>query len=188
MLHEGVAVVPVEVRYVSRPDLVVAERFRGYRELDRNERRVAPVIKPATLLEDVVYETLPHGSRQKLVQDYPLIMPADKPLGLIEGLVGVRDALIQHPIDDCVVKLQKCQVELGDDQVLVVAGIADEGGVLAVPRKVSRRRDVYQELDAARRALLVEVRAGRASRSVEAVQRQGGDTEVAHRLGIPLAL
>jgi len=37
-----------------------------------------------------------------------------------------------------------------DDQVLVVARITDEGGVLAVPRKITRRRGVYQELDTAR--------------------------------------
>jgi hypothetical protein len=37
-------------------------------------------------------------------------------------------------------------MELGDDQVLVVAGIADDGDVLAVPRNVLLRFFIDQEL------------------------------------------
>src|ERR671916_459045 len=99
VFHERIAVVPVKVGYVSRPDLAVAEPVRGHRELDRNKGLVAPLVEPAALLEDVVHQALPHSRWQKLVQDYPLIVPSDQPLCLVEGLIGIRDAFIQHPID-----------------------------------------------------------------------------------------
>jgi hypothetical protein len=83
--------------------------------------------------DHLVRRRLADGRRQELVQDEPLVVPAHHPPGLHEDLLwGVAGAEVDldvshHPV----VEAQEGQLELGDDQVLVVARIADQGDVLA---------------------------------------------------------
>jgi hypothetical protein len=72
------------------------------------------------------------------VQDEPLVVPAHHPLGLGEDLLGgVAGSQVgldvgRHPV----VEAHHRQVELGDDQVLVVAWVPHRGDALAVAGQV----------------------------------------------------
>jgi hypothetical protein len=146
VLQERLAVVPAEVGYVAGPYLAVPEPVRGHRELDRDKGScAAPGVEAASFRQDVVHQLLAHRHRQELVEDYPLIVPAGQPLGLDEDRAGTRGATGQLFVYYRVVELQERQMELGDDQVLVVAGIADVRDVLAVPRNVLRGLLVDQD-------------------------------------------
>src|SRR5215203_913164 len=67
VFQERVAVVPVKVGYVARPNLAVAKPVCGHRKLDRNKGFVAPRVELAALLEDIFHQALPNCRRQKLV-------------------------------------------------------------------------------------------------------------------------
>src|SRR5918994_2626703 len=188
VLQERLAIVPAEVGYVALPYLAVPEPVRGYRELDRDKGYgAAPDVEAASVRQNVDHQLLAHRQRQELVEDYPLVVPAGQPLGLVEDRAGTRGATGQHFVYYRVVELQERQLELGDDQVLVVAGIADVRDVLAVPRNILRRLLVDEELDIVWRYSVVELWAGPASRSVDAVQVERGGAKVGNCRGVDLA-
>lgn len=85
---------------------------------------------------DPVADVTVDDARKEVVRDRPLVMPADPALRLLEQVVtgepGLREDLLHHSI----VEPQKRGVQLGDDEVLVVARIADDGPALAVARHV----------------------------------------------------
>ena len=91
---------------------------------------------------------------------------------------------------------QEGQLELGDDQVLVVAGVADQGSVLAVAgqiqpgRAVDRYRRRPGDLLGQQRGLapvhgaVVQLWRGDRPAPIDAVEVQGGDAEVPDGLGV----
>ena len=136
------------------------------------------------------------------MDDEPLVVPADDPLCLPEDLtIGVaRAELGLDVVDHLVVEAEQRAVKLGDDQVLVVAGIADERGVLtvaghvepsfAVDRHRPRTRYLLQEEGRSSpvdRRVVEMRRSARARFPVHAVQVERGDPEVADGLRILLA-
>jgi hypothetical protein len=66
-----------------------------------------------------------------------VVVPGGQPPSLGEYLVQARPGLVRpHEIDGVVVKEEEPGVQPGDDQVLVVARIADGGAPVAAPRQV----------------------------------------------------
>jgi hypothetical protein len=114
--------------------LGVPEAVGGHRELDRDKGVVAPLEVLGAAREHVIDHRLADRLGQELVEDEPLVMPAHHPLGLGEKLLGgvagpqVGLDVGHHPV----VEAHDGQVELGDDEVLVVARVAGDGDVLAV--------------------------------------------------------
>jgi hypothetical protein len=114
------------------------------RKLHRNERLVAPVIELAPVLEYVVNDRLTTRPGQEFVNDYPLVMPADKALRLGKALAGgiqvgnFRDNMV----DDGVMEFFESQMELRDYQVLVVARIANQTCKLPIARNVELGRAI----------------------------------------------
>ena len=89
-----------------------------------------------------------HDGLEVVVDDEPLVRPPGELAGALEdravaldvGLVG------EHPVDGGVVEAQECQVELGDDEVLVVATITDlrlAAAARQVAVEVVVRRDAH---------------------------------------------
>jgi hypothetical protein len=113
----------------------VPETVRRVGELDRDRRILARIVVPAPVRLDVTGDFLPDRERQELVDHDPLVVPPDQPPRLLEG---VGDALIAQPVHRAVVEPQESQVKLGDEQVDVVARVADEGCALMVAREVVR--------------------------------------------------
>ena len=194
----GVGRARAEVPAVAGPDLRVAEPVCGDGELDGDVGVVAPRVELAAVGEDGVRHRAADGLGQELVDHHPLVVPADDPLRLGEGLLqrvcGTEVGLdVGH---DGVVEPQERQLDLADHEVLVVAGVGDERDVLAVARQVvtrlavaGPRRRSGDLLDEHRRptpvdALVVEVRADAGSTAVDAVEVERRDAEVADRLGV----
>jgi hypothetical protein len=97
----------------------------------REERRCAPV--------EETRERRPVGqSRQEVVHGDPLVVQFDELAGPLEAAVpGDRvTGMVGEPVDDRVVELEETQVQLRDDEVLVVAGVPDEGDGARRPREV----------------------------------------------------
>jgi hypothetical protein len=133
-----------EVGPVARSYLGVPEAVGGHRELDRDKGVVAPLEVLGAAREHVIDHRLAYRLGQELVEDEPLVMPAHHPLGLGEKLLGgvagpqVGLDVGHHPV----VEAHDGQVELGDDEVLVVARVAGDGDVLAVAGQVEPGRGV----------------------------------------------
>ena len=122
------------------------------------------------------------------MHDDPLVVPADDPLRRLEGGLAA-DGGGSHrrdEVDDLVVELQHRQLPLADERVLVVAGIADQGGVLDVSRKV-----VFvvvaadQHLHPLRRLVVQEGVVGGPA-AVDAVEVEAGAAEVGQRIRVVL--
>jgi hypothetical protein len=69
------------------------------------------------------------------VGDDPLVVPAHQATRLLEGVGGSPLAQLVH---HAVVELQESKVHLGDDQVCVVARIADRSPALRVAGQIMR--------------------------------------------------
>src|SRR5262249_36081326 len=84
---------------------------------------VYPLVVTRVALQERVHQIGSTEACQEVVDRHPLIMPARDP-------PGVREALpLIHPR---VVEADDCEVELQDDDVLVVAEVADDCGSLTV--------------------------------------------------------
>src|SRR5882672_3117397 len=109
---------------------------RGALELDRHERHVRPV-ELAPTVEDFLRQLSADEERQELVNDHPVVMLGGEPTCLFEHLFSVHArAVPAHVIDRLVVEQEERGMQAGDDDVLVVAGIDDDRGVVARARQV----------------------------------------------------
>lgn len=130
----GGAVEPVGVAHHA-----VAEAVRGARELDGDERFPLRGVADA-LIRVTCGDVRTDDPRQEVVDDGPLVVPADDPLCLAEELTaGETCALLTDMLDDLVVEAYEQQVQLRDDQVLVVARIADQRDLVVVSRQIRVR-------------------------------------------------
>jgi hypothetical protein len=69
------------------------------------------------------------------VDDDPLVVPAHEPLDLLHQVVSrVEIARRGHVLHEAVVELDKEEVELRNERVLVVARVADQGDAFGVAR------------------------------------------------------
>jgi hypothetical protein len=175
----------VGVGRIKRPDLAMAEAVGGDGKLDRNKGLVPPIIEFSSVSQDVVDYILTYRMRQKLMEHYPLIMPAHQSLRFLERLIRVSDILL-NKIKDCVMKFNECQLKLGNDDILVISRIADQGGILAVPRQILRKTGIDEQFSGL--GLIVQMRTGAASRAVNAIQFECGRAKIGYRLRIILAL
>ena len=72
---------------------------------------------------------------QEVVPDDPLVVPGQCPLGRIEQAI-LRRTVGPEPVDEPVVGVQQRQVQVSDEDVDVVARVADQGYALAVAGQV----------------------------------------------------
>ena len=133
--------------------------------------------------QDLVDDAGQRHRAQVVVDDQPLVVPAGEPARALQAHGRVVLASVEpeglgvglDAVDDGVVEAQKGQVELADDEVLVVAQVADEGPGLQV-RVVAQviRQDVLRDHPrlqqlADAREVAVEVGLGRDLRARDAV-------------------
>ena len=117
----------------------VAEPERRDRELQRHRRYVGRcgvgLDEHATVGEDVVDDSRVEDPRQVVVAQHPLVVQRHLLAGLAEVLRRGRGRGV---VDDPVVEVDHRHVGLGDDQVLVVAGVRDQRGAAPRPRAAGR--------------------------------------------------
>src|SRR5262245_2761166 len=102
------------------------------------------------MLQDVIYAFLSNRQRQKLVQDDPLIVPADLALGHREDefsrLIGMRGIRAQV-VDHCIVKKEHRHMKLRDDRVLVVSSIPQKSReCVGIPREIESDGSIAREI------------------------------------------
>jgi hypothetical protein len=114
------------VQPVAGADHRMAQAIGAHRELHRHEREVAPVevLQPGRIVSAVGPKRVQHRGAddpgQEVVQHHVLVVEADPPLQRLEIK---RVIVLHHPI----MEAQEQALELGDDAVLVVARVADQG-------------------------------------------------------------
>ena len=133
------------VEVVARPDHRVPEAVGGHGELHRHERVAGPR-KEAQVghrpargrvgLEDVVHHRRARDAGQEVLDHHPLVVPRDQPPRLLEQRRTGHPRVRLDPIDHPVVELDHRQVQLGDDDVLVVARVADQRPSLLVSGQI----------------------------------------------------
>jgi len=112
----------------------VAEAERRDGVLQRREEHVAlqRLVKLGAADEDLVHDTGQAHRLEVVVDDQPLVVEADQAARNPKALAGAgalepeRLRLGLDRVHDVVVEAQNSEVELGDDQVLVVAQVADK--------------------------------------------------------------
>src|SRR3989475_984883 len=167
-LREDRDVLHLVIQLVLAPDHAVPEPVRAHGEFDGHERPLREVeelqddlegvdrlrLGPRGHLEahgpqNVLDPLVPDEPRKEVVDDRPLIMPPHDPTSLVEPFLG-WERRERRGVDHAVVVLEESQRELGDDQILVVAGVPEERAPFAVPGQVLFARLVLpdQEMDA----------------------------------------
>jgi hypothetical protein len=146
-------------------------------ELDRDEggSGVGAVPAPPARREDRVGQRLPDELRQELVHDEPLVMPGQRAAGRCEPLID-RHPLGGELVDDPVVGEDHRALDPGDDDVLVVARVGDDGLPVGVAGQVleppARLDPQFHPVG------LVELRARDRTTAVDRVKIEGWRTHV----------
>jgi hypothetical protein len=165
----------------------VAEAIRRARELDRDERPVARLeeleLGLAGRRQRLGGELVADDLRQEVADQDPLVVRRDDPAGLREERRALQPRLLAGDVlDHVVVEADHRVVQLRDDDVLVVARVADDRPALRVALQVAPlqrvavvvRRGVAALQEPHAPALpvapLVQVGTGAGSLSVEAVE------------------
>ena len=107
------------------------------REFERDGLRAIAHKVARSLVEQRAGKLVADQPRQEVVQDHPLIVPARDAPRLLEEPV-LRRTTRPQPIDRGVVQLEHHHVQLGDKEVGVVTGIADERHPLRVAGQIVR--------------------------------------------------
>ena len=111
--------------FVPVPDLAVAVAEGGVGELERDVRLAVQGVIARPVVGQLVGELLADQHRQEVAQQDPLVVPHRRAPRLLEDL-GLGDAVLAQPVDDRVVRVQEDDVELVDEEVHVVARVADQ--------------------------------------------------------------
>lgn len=126
---------------------------------------------------------------EPVVDECPLVVPADHAPGelevaLVVGLLvgppapeGGHGGVLRHA-EHTVVEVEEVEVELGDDRVLVVARVPDDGGPHLVPGQVLAVGSHKQEAVTATR--VIELRAAVRPVAVDVVEIESGAAHVDH--------
>ena len=153
---------PAGLEPVELPNLRMTVAIGGVRELERDEGDAVRPVEARPACPELVDELRSNETRQELVHDQPLVVPAERAACLVEEF-RLGDAVLAQPVDEQVVRADERNLHLAHEGVHVVARITDEGDALMVPRQVAVVLEQLRRVVAA-----VEVR--RASRAV-AVER-----------------
>jgi hypothetical protein len=156
-------------------DLAVAVAEGRVGELEGDDRRALRAeVAPLGVL-DLVDEVAPHEPDQEVLDDHPLVVPHRGAPGRGEALDRV-DAVLAQPIDEPVVRADQGVMQLRDEDVDIVARVAQQGGALRVARHVAV---AAEEL----RRVLCVVEEGRADRpgAVERLEVRPRRPEVGDR-------
>jgi hypothetical protein len=130
------------------------------------------------VLEDRAHELGPDQRRQVVVDDHPLVVPGRRSAGGVED-VGLGDAAIPGQIDEPVVGPDHRDVELRDEQMDVVARVADQCEALGVAWEVGLLAFVVSAEQQHRRVVApVEVRAPDLAGPVQALEVRPGAAKV----------
>ena len=158
---------------------------RGIGELERDQRYAVGAVEARTVLEYRVDQLGADQPREVVVDDHPLVVPD----GLApRGLEDVRggDAALAGQLDQPVVDLDHRHVQLRDDDVNVVARVADQRDSLGVSRHVVLLAAIVASEQQQRRVVAaVEERAADLARSVQAleVRPRAAEVDGARELG-----
>jgi len=98
-------------------------------------------VDPPQLAVRVVSDDPPH----EVPRDDPLVVPSGPALGVREGRISGELSLAEDHVEELVVQPDEDDPKLRDDDVLVVAGIADERDADGGPRQVHLAADVRLE-------------------------------------------
>jgi|GEM_PF-5418099 len=105
------------------------------RELDRHVGHLLEPVELASVMQDALGRAGSGQPVQVIMQHDPLVMPGHDLAGLLEKGAAL-DALRRQQVHDRVVELEESQMRPGDDQVLVIAVIADQCLPLGAARQV----------------------------------------------------
>jgi hypothetical protein len=134
---------------VDVPHHAVPEPVGGHRELDGHERIEHVVEDRRVALEHGLELLRIQDPAEEVVEHDPLIVPNDEITRLVEH--GSTDRCVAlkcaglGPRHDLVVELHERQMQLGDDQVLVVARITDDREAARCPRQVVPERRLVSQ-------------------------------------------
>src|SRR6266508_2945965 len=204
-LREDRDILHLGVQLVLPADNAVPEPVGADGELDGHERTSPPVkelqnrrerldrLRPTACRhlerdrpQDVVDHVVPDEAREEVVDDGPLVMPADDPPSLIEPPFRwqLEDG---RPLDDLVVIPEDAKGELRDDQVLIVPGVPEERSALRVPREVVLARLIRpnQHADA---VVLIQERLVVRAPPVDGVEVKSRRAEVDERVRVVVPL
>ena len=85
---------------------------------------------------------------QELVDDQPVVVPGGQAARRLEHFGRVADALAAHVVDRAVVEGREGAMHPGDDQVLVVARVADDRRAVRAAGQVLEQAAAFElELD-----------------------------------------
>ena len=111
------------------------EAIRGGRELDRHERRALETIELAAVIQNRCDDALLGDAFDPVVQHQPLVVPRHEPARLGEDRLR-RQAAGGKGVADFVVKFQERDVRLRDDEIFVVAMIANQREAFRAARQI----------------------------------------------------
>ena len=114
---------------VRLPDHAVAEPVGGGRELDRHVGDLLEAVELPAVVEDLRDDPLLGQPLDPVVEHDPLVVPGRNPPRLGEDVRRRVGPARQH-VADRIVELEHREMGLGDEQVLVVPVVADQGEAL----------------------------------------------------------
>ena len=180
----------------------VAEPVGGRGKLHRHIGRLLEAVEAAPLFEDLCDDALLGDALDEIVQHHPLIVPGHDLAGLCEDLAD-RRARRRQLIAHLVVEFQHRQMRLCDQQVFIVAVIADQRKTFGTARQIvaggdghiaERHADGLADQQFRTRALAVEL-AGIArvklpaairTEAIDAIQIERRRAEILNCVGIGL--
>jgi len=176
------------VEVVDAAHLAVAEPERGGGELDGDVGPgLGPVVPQVEIggcrVVELGGQVGADDAGQVVLHHDPLVVPAGEPLGLDELPVGVA-AGVGGVVDEAVVEPGEQQVQLADDDVLVVARIADERDLLAVSGQVVDAVGVGADEQLALVIPVVLERFVAGPGPVERVEVEAGSPEAGEAVGV----
>src|SRR4051812_4428989 len=114
----------------------MAEAVGRRRKLHRYVWHLPKAVKPATFVQNLIYDARFGKTLNEVMQYHPLVMPGYKTAGFIEDRHGITETACQHHITNLVVKFEHGEMSLSYDKILVIAMIADECEALGATRQV----------------------------------------------------
>jgi len=114
----------------------MAEAVCRRRKLHWYVRYSLKAVKPATFVQDLIDDARFGKTLNEVVQYHPLVMPGYKTAGFVEDRDGITEAASHYHIANLIVKFEHGEMSLSDDEILVIAMIANEREALRAARQV----------------------------------------------------
>src|SRR5438876_1970896 len=110
-------------------------------EWDRDSTR--GLKEARSILKQSLHSLLADRRREKVEEHSPLVVPGQRPTCLGTE-IGLRDAVFAQPVNETVMCLEHGDVHLRDQQVDILAWVADKRDAFLVSRQVVREALVVQ--------------------------------------------